>query len=114
MRIRGWSSDVCSSDLRNRMGKRDIAARERPKVHSPAKLDDVQLYPVGDALFLQLGPGERGGEGRGVTRHIAQILHQIGNRADVNFMAMCQHNAQQDVSPFLYEGGTGQTTVKRR
>src|SRR3546814_15431649 len=93
------------------MGKRDIAARERPKVHSPAKLDDVQLYPVGDALFLQLGPAERGGEGRGVKRPLTQILHQIRNRADVIFMAMRKQKHPPFVPPFLYTEQIGQKPV---
>ena len=75
---------------------------ERPELETAAALDDVELDPVGDALLLELAADQPGGERRRVERH-AEIVGEIGQRADMVLMAVGQDDAEQVVAPLLDE-----------
>ena len=88
----------------------DKGEAERPDGERLGGIDDLQRHPVGDALLLQLSADQPGGEGGGVERH-AQILGEVGQRADVILMPVRQHDADQIVEAFLDEGQVGQDHV---
>ena len=55
---------------------------------------DAQLHLLGQAFFFQLAPDQTRGERRCIKRH-AKVCGQIGDGADMVFMAMGQQYAKQ-------------------
>src|SRR3546814_10268796 len=68
MRISGWSSDVCSSDLRSLGGFKGSFLTLLAK----AGIHGHSLFRTGTAVFMD--PRLRGGDGRGCRRGVLLLL----------------------------------------
>ena len=94
----------------NRMRHRHEGDAERAHLEPLARLDDAQRHLVGNALLLQLAADQARGEGRGIDRHV-EIEREIGQRADMVFMAVRDDDAGKAVELILDEAKIGQDHV---
>ena len=92
------------------VGKRDIGETERAQLERAAHGDDLELHLVLQPFFLQLLRNQAGGERGGIERHL-QFSGEIGDGADMIFMAVGEHDAEQILAALLDEGEIGQHHV---
>ena len=91
----------------DRVRQRDIAEVEVAKGQFAIHRDDVELDLLGQPFFLELLGDQTSSERRRIKRH-AEFVGEIGDRADMVFMAMGEHDAEQIGAAFLDEGQIGQ------
>ena len=100
--------------LCNRVRQRQVADAERPDLHVVvAFAHDVQGHLVLQACFLQLAADQFGGEGRGVQRH-TEVGREVRHRADMIFVRVGQHDAEQVLGAFLDKFEIGENQFDSR
>ena len=94
----------------NRVGQRDEADLERAELNAPAALDDVELDPSGQPLFLELAGDQPCGERRREQRRL-QLFGEVGQRPDMVLMAVRQDDPDQPLLLALDELKIGEDEI---